>query len=510
MKILGKLFVSLTLLSPLLLTRPAMADGFTVGDIVISTVSGTGTLDAASPLVLQSFTLGAGGTSMTADGSLTLPQTASGNNSVISGEYGSASEGILQLSSNGHYLTIMGYGVNANTFNTAPLSTYGSAALGQTSSLLSGTVTTVPRVVALIGADGSVDTTTALTGVFNMNNPRSVATVDGSSFYVSGQGQSGDGTGGLFYTTLGATTATPINNNTLTSFTGANSTANPSIATETRVVEIVNTSGTNQLQASRDFKVSGTPNDATDIRSFTDSTGALPTGTTGLVVTRVTPNKNSTNGGNTSSIDLTSSLANGVNNSRIGKFVYLSPEQFFYANATTLYIADSGQPKNGSSGAAADGEGGLQKWILSGTTWTLAYDLVNGLSLVSNTTANSNTPTAPGVTGLFALTGTVTGTAVQLFATSYGLNELSPSSVYEITDNLNATSISQVGSEAFTTLLTDTTGQTLYRGISFAPTVAAVPEPQTWALLVAGFGALVCFKKRRCGDNSHTKQTCRK
>ena len=40
--------------------------------------------------------------------------------------------------------------------------------------------TTVPRVVALIGGNGSVDTTTALTGVFNTNNPRSAATVDGS------------------------------------------------------------------------------------------------------------------------------------------------------------------------------------------------------------------------------------------------------------------------------------------------------------------------------------------
>ena len=44
-------------------------------------------------------------------------------------------------------------------------------------------------------------------------------------------------------------------------------------------------------------------------------------------------------------------------------FVYLSPEEFFFANATTLYIADSGAPKNGQTGAAAGlGDGGLQKW----------------------------------------------------------------------------------------------------------------------------------------------------
>jgi hypothetical protein len=105
-------------------------------------------------------------------------------------------------------------------FNNAPLSTYGTAALGQTTSLTAanqmGTVyTTVPRVVALIGANGSVDTSTALTGVFNTNNPRSAATVNGSSFYVSGQGASKtDPTQGVFLASLGATTATPIDNTT--------------------------------------------------------------------------------------------------------------------------------------------------------------------------------------------------------------------------------------------------------------------------------------------------------
>jgi len=179
---------------------------FTPDDLVISTVSSTngGGLDTASPITLQQFQVGAGGTSVTPDGTLVLPQAPSGANSAISGEYGSASEGILQQSVDGHSLVIMGYGVTATDFNSAPLSTYGTAALGQTTSLTaaqqSGTpVTTVPRVVALIGANTGVDTSTALTGVFNTNNPRSVATVDGSSFYVSGQGGSKtDPTQGVF------------------------------------------------------------------------------------------------------------------------------------------------------------------------------------------------------------------------------------------------------------------------------------------------------------------------
>jgi hypothetical protein len=201
----------------------AMALTFTPGDLVIDTVSNSTTLsnaaalDTAAPIVLQQFNLNASGTSATSNGSLTLPQINNGLNSAISGEYGSASEGILQRSVNGQYLTIMGYGVSTATFNAQTLN-YGTAALGQTTSLTQAPgslVVTVPRVVALIGANGSVNTTTALTGVFNTNNPRSVITVNGTTFYVSGQGASKtDSTQGVFVANLGATTATPIDNST--------------------------------------------------------------------------------------------------------------------------------------------------------------------------------------------------------------------------------------------------------------------------------------------------------
>lgn len=67
-----------------------------------------------------------------------------------------------------------------------------------------------------------VDTSTALYGVFSTNNPRSVATVDGTSFYVSGQGVKGDTTGGVFLARKGASTATAID-----------------ASTDTRSVEIV-------------------------------------------------------------------------------------------------------------------------------------------------------------------------------------------------------------------------------------------------------------------------------
>jgi hypothetical protein len=443
---------------------------FTPDNIVISTVfninNGGADLDTASPLVLQEFHLGAGNTSATLTGALTLPQTGSGSNSAISGEFGSASEGMLEQSANGVYLTIMGYGVNAATFNTAPTSTYSTAALGQSISLTAASqsgnaviYTTVPRVVALIGTNTSVDTTTALTDIYNSNNPRSVVTVDGTSFYTSGQGPTNSSTDtmqGVAYATLGASSATIIDD-----------------SSDTRSLHIFNSGSGNTLYVSRDNKK--VP--AANVSTLTSASGGLPTSASGLVTTQVTPPT-----GNT--ITVSSGTSNGVNSA--GSTVYLSPEGFFMASPTVMYVADGGAPKDGGVGA-----GGLQKWVLSDGVWTLDYVLVNGLNLVNNANANAATPTAPGVTGLIGLTGKVIDGQVYLYATSYGLNELSQSYLYEITDTLSYTTISQAGSEQFSVLYTDASGQTSIRGVAFAPAILqAITFGSAPTVVAGGTGTL--------------------
>jgi hypothetical protein len=71
----------------------------------------------AAPLTLFQYTP-TGTSSAAFVNSLELRQTTvMGGNYAVSGEYGSSSEGTLQLSGNGEYLTIMGYGINAGTFN---------------------------------------------------------------------------------------------------------------------------------------------------------------------------------------------------------------------------------------------------------------------------------------------------------------------------------------------------------------------------------------------------------
>lgn len=297
---------------------------FTEGDLVISVVgdgdgSGTYTDNQASPITLEEIT-----TTGEVVGTMVLPQTTTMVDGVteyaVSGEYGSSSEGELQLSQDGESLVIGGYGINAATYNAGGAAVYGDARLAQSTSLTGTNYTAVPRVVADISYDGTVDTSTALYGVFNTNNIRSVATVDGTSFYITGQGVKGDTTQGVFYANDGASVATAIDT-----------------STDTRVTEIVN----GVLYVSRDSTQGsgGTSN----IASYGTT---LPVSATQSEVLPAIDG----------SVTLTAAEENSLNASAVGTAVSLSPESYFFASPTVLYVADSGNPKAGGVG-----DGGLQK-----------------------------------------------------------------------------------------------------------------------------------------------------
>jgi autotransporter passenger strand-loop-strand repeat protein len=408
---------------PLTYNVDTAAAAFTPGDLVVSLSGdsdGSGSYgdNQASPLTLDQLT-----TSGALVSQLVLPQTTTVVNGVteyaISDEYGSSSEGTLELSADGHSLVIAGYGINADTFNAGGAAVYGNAALAQSTSVPGGPYTVVPRVIADINADGAVDTSTALTDVYNTNNPRSVATVDGSAFWISGQGVKGDTTQGVFYATDGASTATAIDT-----------------ATDTRTVEIYN----GQLYVSAD-----STQGAINISDY----GALPTS---AATPAVLPGINTT-------VTLTATNGNSVNSSDIGASVYLSPENYFFANDDTLYVADGGDPKNGGLG-----DGGLQKWEFNGTSWNLEYTLSSGLNLVADTNTD-------GSSGLIGLAGKVVGGNVELFATNATLSDLDPTYVYAITDSLSSTTGS---GETFSQIMAASSGENI-RGISFAPTAASVP-----------------------------------
>lgn len=393
------------------------AAAFTPGNLVIS-ISGDGDGSGiygdnqGTPMVLEQITTAGSYVSQ-----MVMPQATTVVNGVteyvISSEYGSSSEGTIQRSADGHSLVIAGYGINANTYNAGGAAVYGNAALAQTTSVPGGQYTAVARVIADINAVGTIDTSTALYNVFNTQNPRSVNTVDGSAFWISGQGIKASTNQGVFYTTDGSSSATAI-------YT----------ASDTRTAIIYN----GELYVSADSTQIG---------------GAAIEAYSGLPTSATTP---TVLAGMGHSVVLNGSNGNSVNGG-MGT-VALSPENFFFANATTLYVADGGTPKEGGLG-----DGGLQKWSLINGSWQLDYTLSAGLNLVPNSSTS-------GSTGLIGLTGQVVGNSVQLYATNELVTDLGATGVYAITDQLDQTSAP--ANESFTEIFAASAGENI-RGVTFAP-----------------------------------------
>jgi Divergent InlB B-repeat domain len=462
-----------------------------------SSVNGYGDNQAA-PLTLFQYTP-TGTSSVTYVNSLVLPQAISGANLPVSGEYGSSSEATLQLSGNGQYLTLMGYGVNAAAFDAAYLpgfttDLFGAApsgALGQSGSLTGQSYTTVPRVVALIDPFGNVNSSTALSNIFNTNNPRSIYTTDGvTAAYVSGQGTGCDLTGGVFLTPLGAPNSapTPITGGDAdpTSTCVSSGFTGPLVAQDTRDVQIYN----NTLYISID-STEGKSNN----RSLIGTLGTPPA--TSLFSPTAAPSGDTggpnliTGLGNTGGTGKETIATNG-NNLNAGKQINLSPENYFFASPSVLYVADSGSPKQ-TSATSLLGNGGLQKWInseLDGSgTWSLAYTLYQGLNLVANTASNATD--ISGTTGLYGLAGTVSqdGTTVDLYATNFTISDLDPTFLYGITDVLSATTYPGTSFTQLEAAPSDSN----FKGVSFAPSLPSgsatiTSSPSGLAFTSAGSG----------------------
>ncbi len=467
----GHLLMVLTL-TFLAATWAFAGTNYAAGNLVVSVEgngSGTGNYldNQAAPLTLYQFHP-TGTTSASFVSSLELPQSNSGANFAVSGEYGSSSEAILQLSGDSRYLTIMGYGINANTFNANP-GAYGpnpaNTALAQSGSLQGQGYTPVTRVVALIDYNGTVNSTTALYGVFDQNNPRSAYTLTGSKIYVSGQGNYPDATGGVFLANLGANAAS-------VSITAGD--AGSGYNQDTRVVTGYN----GQLYVSTDSKKGSTN------RSYIGKLGTgFPTTTVGA------PTQLTGTGTTTGKYTMTTGANGNGNGLNAGKQINLSPEQYFFANATTLYVTDSGYGKQDSANSAI-GDGGLQKWSLISGSWVLDYTLSAGLNLVENPNANPNN--TAGTTGLLGLAGKVVGGEVELYATNYTIGDLDQTYLFGITDNLSAMLASQVTGESFSILAT-APADSNFKGVSFAP----IPEPGTMALLGTGVVGLFGILRRK-------------
>lgn len=176
------------------------------------------------------------------------------------------------------------------------------------------------------------------------------------------------------------------------------------------------------------------------------------------------------------------------------------PFGLWFANATTLYVADEGDGTNTYSStsntytdaAGPTNTGGLQKWIFNSTTqtWQLAYTLTTGLNLgipyaptglptgLNNGTDGTGLPWAPATDGLRNIIGTVEGNRIQgyhavIWGTSStvsgnGDQGADPNKLFLISDSLTNTSPAVAAHETFTDLRDAVAGEVL-RGVSFTP-----------------------------------------
>jgi hypothetical protein len=164
------------------------------------------------------------------------------------------------------------------------------------------------------------------------------------------------------------------------------------------------------------------------------------------------------------------------------------PFGIWFADAHTLYISDEGDGFAGGADlythAAAQTTAGLQKWIFNTTnTWQLAYTLRSGLGLGASYTVRgypagnnpaTNLPWTPAADGLRNITGRVNddGTATIWAITSTvsgnGDTGADPNKLVAVTDSLKNTSATVAAHEQFHTVREAGFAEVL-RGVSFTP-----------------------------------------
>ena len=167
------------------------------------------------------------------------------------------------------------------------------------------------------------------------------------------------------------------------------------------------------------------------------------------------------------------------------------PFGIWFANATTVYVADEGNGDNTYdvtsnlyTGAAAQTTAGLQKWILNSSTntWNLAYTLQSGLNLgvpytvrhyPTGNNPGTGLPWAPAVDGLRNITGANLGGFAAIWAitstvSGNGDQGADPNQLVVVFDRLDNTDPTVAAGEKFFAIRQAGNGEVL-RGVSFTP-----------------------------------------
>jgi hypothetical protein len=181
---------------PLVTSSEANAARFTGGNVVVYRVGdgGSALSNAAAPVFLDEY--GPTGTKVQ---SVALPTTSTEGNTRLTASGQSRSEGLIDRSSDGRFIAVTGYDAAVGATGAADADVPGGKL-----SLTTTSPASTPRVVGLVDANGTVDTTTTLTGAGAAKIIRSAATTNGERLWATG------GNGGIVTAARGSATSSTV------------------------------------------------------------------------------------------------------------------------------------------------------------------------------------------------------------------------------------------------------------------------------------------------------------
>jgi hypothetical protein len=422
----------------------------------------------------------------------TLPLTATSvtQGQPITTSFSSKSEGSLHLSLDGHYLTYMGYNALAGLQGVSNSETTNPAA-----QITGATGPFYDRAVALIKYDGTVSVTLQ-NFAYSGDNPRGAISLDGTQFYMAGNADSTTNnttpvTGpGL---TIGTRLAVPGNPDStqLGTYFAAD---RPDESAKNHIKDnnwrgigiFLDANGNENLYVSKGSGGNG------DDGLFQVLNGNFPSATINDVVNNGTGAGIPTGGSDNTIVQL---LGNYATNPNTNQTSPITPFGFFFANPTTLYIADEGNStitlptdnNQSETSLTTDPLAGLQKWVLvpgSGPAWQLVYVIRKGLEInqpqnIPGYGIPTYTTGLRNLTGKVNRDGTATIYAITAQTSTVSGGEPDPTKLVAVSDEIAATQLpvddgsgnrggGQSALDHFVTLQQSRSGEVL-RGVAFAP-----------------------------------------
>jgi PEP-CTERM motif len=385
------------------------------------------------------------------------------NPSIVSTSFSSKSELGLNLTktSSGYVATFMGYaggGVGNLDVSNSDTTAFKDTTNPVTSFFAPGANQTFAfnRSAVEFSANGSFTTTQTL--AYGGNNGRGAVLAPNGLLYTVGNSNNGSGTPTQLTTSSGLEVATPGS-------TPNSTMIDPTFTSKPgdKAGKDSNFRGLTSFDGSLFFTKGSGSNGIDTVYTVSNPNGQLPTAATAS--------------------DATISILPGFPTDSAKTGPNFTPFGLFFANSTTLYVADEG------TGDATDQteNAGLEKWTLSDGTWSLDYTLqaglIGGMYSVPGWDFEETTIGLRNLSGEVNANGTVTLFATTSTSSDSGDNGADPNEIVEITDALGDTSLPT--SESFSVFDGPQAGLR-FGGVAFA----AAPEPSTWAMLLIGFAGL--------------------